>query len=169
MDLDFKIYINRAKNEINLSKMIMKISVDDDLQKNIFNLPNDTYYSAVISHAYYSIFYMTKAYLLTKNIKTKAPEEHRKTYQEFKKLVEKGFVDVELLKIYQQIMIKADTLLEIFQYEKSKRGKFTYKKLPQANFEPAKDSLKNAEEFFKHVNNLCFKKWKMNYLLISNN
>lgn len=52
-------------------------------------------------------------------------------------------------------MLRADTLLEIFQTEKGKRGKFTYRKLPQANVEPAKESIKNAEEFFKHINRLC--------------
>ena len=155
MDSESKLYIQRAQNEINLSKMILKISEDDNIQRDVFEMPKDTYYSAVISHAYYSIFYMTKAYLLKKGIKVHAPEEHRKAYEEFKKLVEQGLVDVELLKIYQQLMMRADTLLEIFQTEKSKRGKFTYKKLPQANVEPARESLKNAETFFKHVNELC--------------
>lgn len=88
MNSNSEIYIKRAKNEINLSKIIMKVSDDDNLQKDVFEMPNDTYYSAVISHAYYSIFYMTKAYLLTKGIKVEAPEEHRKAYEEFKKLVD---------------------------------------------------------------------------------
>ena len=76
-------------------------------------------------------------------------------YEEFKKQVEKGAIDVELLKIYQQLMTRADTLLKIFQTEKSKRGKFTYRTIPQANAEPAKESITNAETFFKHINNLC--------------
>jgi hypothetical protein len=41
--------------------------------------------------------------------------------------------------------------------EKKKRGEFTYQKLSQANLEPAKESLKNARTFFKHVYNLCEK------------
>lgn len=135
--------------------MIMRISEDDKLQLDVFEMPKDTYYSAVISHAYYSIFYMAKAYLLTKGIKTEAPKEHRKSYDEFKKLVEQGAVDVELLKIYQQLMMRADTLLKIFQAEKGKRGKFTYRILPQANIEPAKESIGNAKTFFKHLNELC--------------
>ncbi|MBU1976033.1 MAG: HEPN domain-containing protein [Nanoarchaeota archaeon] len=155
MDSDYELYIKRARNEINLSKMIMIISEDDKIQADVFEMPADTYYSAVISHAYYSIFYMAKAYLLTKNIVTEAPEEHRKTYEAFKKMVEQGAVDVELLKIYQQLMMRADTLLKIFQKEKGKRGNFTYRTLPQANAEPAKESLANAETFFKHVNSLC--------------
>ncbi len=53
------------------------------------------------------------------------------------------------------MLIKADTLLHIFKYEKGKRGKFTYRKLSQANLEPAQESLDNAITFFKHINNLC--------------
>jgi uncharacterized protein (UPF0332 family) len=100
---------------------------------------------------------MAKAYLLTKGIKTDAPEEHKKTYDAFKKLVEQGAVDIELLKIYQQLMTRADTLLLIFQKEKRKRGAFTYKTLPQANKGPAKESITNAETFFKHIFALCSK------------
>ena len=155
MDLEFKVYLKRAQNELNLARIIMKLSVDKDIQTTIFKIEEDTYFSSAISHAYYSIFYGTKAYLLTKGIKTNPPEEHKKTFEEFKKLVEKGIIDLELLKIYEEMLIKADTLLHIFKHEKGKRGKFTYKKLPQANLDPAQESLNNAGNFFKHINNLC--------------
>jgi len=108
----------------------------------------------VISHSYYCIFYAAKAYLINKGIKTEPPEEHRKTYDELRKLVDAGVIDVELLKMYEQVMVKADTLLEIFRQEKGKRGKFTYQKIPQANKEPAETSLKHAQTFFKHIYNL---------------
>ena len=77
-----------------------------------------TFYSAVISHAYYCIFYSAKAYLLKKGIKINAPEEHRKTYEAFKELTDKGELDVELLKLYEKMLVKADTLLGIFRIEK---------------------------------------------------
>ncbi len=137
MDFEYKIYLARAQNELNLSIMIKKISDDQKMQLEVFGMKEDTYYSATISHAYYSIFYAAKAYLLLKGIKTKAPEEHKKTFEEFSKLVTKGVVDVELLKIYQNMILKADTLLHIFELEKDKRGKFTYRRIPQANQEPA--------------------------------
>ena len=88
----------------------------------------------------------------SKNIITNPPEEHRKTLDEFEKLTLSGEIDFELLKIYKEIVIKADELLGIFRKEKSKRGQFTYKKLPQANLEPAEESLNNAEKFFKNIN-----------------
>ena len=155
MDSKYKIYIQRAKNELNLSSIILKISNDKNIQKDIFELPEDTYFSAVISHAYYSIFYMTKAYLIKKEIEIKAPHEHKKAFEEFKQFVEKGIIDVELLTIYQELIMKADVLLDILQREKGKRGKFTYRTLPQANRDPAEESLKNSKLFFKHLNNLC--------------
>lgn len=155
MDSTFKLYLKRAQNELNLSLMVMKISDDKELQVSVFKMQSDTYYSAVISHAYYCIFYAAKAYLLTKGIKTEAPEEHKKTFEEFSKLVEQGIIDVELLKIYEKMLIKADTLLHIFDLEKGKRGKFTYRTLPQANREPAKESIENAQTFFRHTYNLC--------------
>ncbi len=61
---------------------------------------------------------------------------------------------IELLKIYEEILIKAETLLGIFKFEKSKRGEFTYQKLPQANLEPAKESFDNATLFFKTINKI---------------
>ncbi len=137
--------------------IVMKISDDKELQLSAFNMKEDTYYSATISHAYYCIFYAAKAYLLAKGIKTEPPEEHKKTFEEFSKLVEKGIVDVELLKIYEKMLVRADTLLHIFELEKGKRGKFTYRRIPQANREPAKESIDNAQFFFKNVYGLCEK------------
>ncbi|GBE19818.1 HEPN domain protein [archaeon BMS3Abin17] len=155
MDLNYKLYLERANNEIKLADIILILSNSKDIQINIFKIDEpETYYNSVISHSYYCIFYSAKAYLLKKGIKTKAPEEHRKTYEEFKKLVERGIVDEELLKIYDYILVKAETLLGIFKTEKKKRGIFTYRKLPQTNLEPAMGSLENAKTFFKHIRKL---------------
>ena len=66
-------------------------------------------------------------------------------------------MDVELLRIYKEMIMRADTLLSIFRTEKQKRGSFTYQKLPQANQEPAEESLKNAQVFYKNIFNLLMK------------
>lgn len=92
---------------------------------------------------------------LMKKIITKSLEEHKKTYKEFKKLVLREVVDKELLKIYEEILIKAEKLLGIFKIEKNKRGYFTYQRIAQANFEPANDSLENAKTFLKYIYDLC--------------
>ena len=83
-----------------------------------------------------------------------APEEHKKAFEEFKKFVDSGELDVELLKIYQEALVRAELLLGIFKEEKKKRGKFTYRKIPQANKEPAKVSINHAETFYRHVFNI---------------
>ena len=160
MDFSHDIYLSRAENELNLARIVQRVSDNKKMQVEIFGFKEGTYYSAVISHAYYSIFYAAKAYLLLKGIKVHAPEEHRKAFDEFKKFVNKGIVDAEFLEIYQKMLIKADTLLHIFEIEKGKRGRFTYRKIPQANQEPAKESIKNAEIFFNNIYRLCEKKLK---------
>jgi len=154
--MDLKLYLERAENELELAKIIFRITEDKKLQEETFHVDQAlTFYSAVITHSYYCIFYAAKAYLLKHGIKTSAPEEHKKTYLELKKLVEKGVVDMELLKLYEKIMIRADTLLGIFKIEKKKRGEFTYQKLPQANKAPANESLNNAKTFFKNIYGMC--------------
>lgn len=80
---------------------------------------------------------------------------HKKTLEAFEiNLVKNGKLDVELLRIYQKIVVRAEELLGIFSREKGKRGRFTYQKLPQANREPAKESLENALFFFKNINKI---------------
>lgn len=49
---------------------------------------------------------------------------------------------MELLEMYRKVVIRADDLLEIFRGERWKRGVFTYNTIPQANREPAEESLK---------------------------
>lgn len=107
-----------------------------------FNLPEDvSFYSSVISHSYYAIFYAAKALLLTKKIATKSPEVHKNTFNEFKiNFVDTNELDVSFLKIYKKMLVRADELLGIFKDEKWKREHFTYQTIPQANKEPAEDS-----------------------------
>ena len=90
--------------------------------------------------------------LLTKRIRTISPEIHKKTFDAFKKeFVDTGVLDVNLLEIYKKAIIRADVLLEIFRDEKWKRGNFTYNTIPQANKEPAEDSLKNSKHFVANI------------------
>lgn len=157
--MDSKLYIHRAENEIKLAEILFTISERPEIQTEIFSIKDpETYYSGVISHSYYSIFYCAKAYLLKKMVKVSAPEEHKKAFEEFRKFVESGELDVELLMIYQKALVKAESLLGIFREEKGKRGEFTYRTLPQANKDPAEESMKNAKTFFKHLFNLCIEK-----------
>ena len=156
MSDEAELYLLRAENELVAAQMLFDISNNPSLQKEQFKLEkNFTFYSTVIGHSYYCIFYSAKAILIEEGIKTGAPEVHRKTLDAFEKhLVLTGKLDIELLKIYKKMIVRAEELLGIFSKEKGKRGKFTYQKLPQANIEPAKESLDNAYFFFKNINKI---------------
>lgn len=152
MDSKVRLYLKRARTEMNMGVLLLESSANKLL--NDFDISEDeTFYSGVISHCYYSIFYCAKAMLLTKNIDTKAPEVHKKTLDEFKKhFIDSRILDMKLLIIYKKLIVKAESLLQIFKSEKKKRGDFTYNTISQANIEPANESLKNAKIFFKHCN-----------------
>ena len=159
MNDEAKLYLQRAENELIAAQILFKISNNTLLQKEQFLLEKEfTFYSLAIGHSYYCIFNCAKAILINEGIKTEAPEVHKKTIEAFEnRLVTTSKLDVELLKIYKRIIVRADQLLGIFCSEKQKRGKFTYQKLPQANREPAQESIVNAEFFFKHINKVLRK------------
>jgi len=119
--------------------------------------PDKTFFNDVISQCYYSIFYSAKAYLLSLGILTKPPEEHKKTYEEFKKVVFSGKLDKELLNIYESESEKAEVLLNIFYLEKKKRGKFTYNINSNANIPYAEESISNARKFVSLLKNVLEK------------
>ena len=152
MDSLVEIYLERANNEIMAAESLKRLSEQNEDKKN-FDLPlNISFYSSVISHSYYAIFYSTKALLLTKNIKTSSPEVHKKTFEEFKKnFADAGILDVSLLKIYNKMMIRADELLQIFKDERWKRGYFTYQTIPQANKPYADESIKHSKFFVSNI------------------
>ncbi len=152
MDSTAKIYLQRALNEISAAKLLFAIS-NDQKKKQEFQIEEETtFFSSVISHSYYGIFYGAKAILLTKSIKTEMPDVHKKTYEAFEEhFVKTGILDMELLQIYQKMIVRADELLQIFKDEKWKRGHFTYQTIPQANKKPAEQSTQNALTFVKNI------------------
>lgn len=159
MNSEVTLYLQRAENELVVAQILFEISSNQGLQKEQFKLEKDfTFYSSAISHSYYCIFYAAKAILVNEGIKTEAPEIHKKTLEAFEKyLVKTGKLDVKLIEIYKKMVVRAESLLGIFSSEKQKRGRFTYQKLPQANKEPAKESLDNALFFFKNINKILRK------------
>lgn len=147
MDSKVKLYIERADNKLVIAKTNFDISVNINYKK-FLNIPIEkTFFNEVISESYYAIFYAAKSYLLSKNIKTEAPEEHKKTLEEFKKFVVSGKLNKELLDIYEAETTKAETLLNIFFTEKRKRGLFTYNVKSSANIPYAQESLANSRKF----------------------
>ena len=149
------INFKRAENELKQAETMFKVSEREELKQELELLKDDTFYSGVIAHAYYAIFYATKSLLSKEKIRTKSPNIHKATLDAFAYyFVINGKLDLELLKIYQSAIIKADSLLGLFVSEKDKRGEFTYQKLPDANIEPADESIKNATKFLTHIKKL---------------
>ena len=152
MDSQVETFIKRANNELLAAEALRKLS-EEVKYKDEFSIPQDaTFYSSVISHSYYAIFYAAKAILLTKNIKTSSPNIHKTTYDLFDKtFVKTGVLDKKLLQIYTDLVVKAGDLLEIFKDEKWKKGNFTYQIISQANKTPAEDSLSNSKLFIANI------------------
>src|SRR3989344_368288 len=113
MDSEVKLYLARAEDEFLLAKKDMQISTDIKIKEILGILKDKTFFYSVIAHSYYSIFHSAKAYLLNKNIKTTAPEEHKKTYDLFSIFVKNGELDKELLIIYENEIFKANSMLQI--------------------------------------------------------
>jgi len=152
MDTRARLYHERSKNEFYAAKAMFNLSDDDKAKVNLGIPREETFYSAAIGHSYYAIFYSAKAILLSIGIKTYSPEIHRKTFDAFKKhFVDTGRLDVELLKIYRQSIVRAEELLGIYGLEKRKRGNFVYKTIPQANVEPATESMGNSRKFVSNI------------------
>ncbi|MFH0837634.1 MAG: HEPN domain-containing protein [Candidatus Aenigmatarchaeota archaeon] len=146
------IFLERANNEISAAESLKKLSENEKAKIDFQLSKSITFYSSVISHSYYAIFYAAKAILLTKGIKPRAPGVHKKTYETFDKtFVQTGILDRRLIMIYGSLVIMADELLEIFKDEKWKRGHFTYTTIPQTNKSPADESLKNAKVFVSNI------------------
>ena len=158
MDSEVRLLLDRADNELLAAKSLKKISEEENL-KNSLSIPiNTTFYSSVISHSYYSIFYSARAALLSIKIEISAPFIHNKAYDQFKKaFVDSGKLDKHILEAYEKVLIRAEDLLQIMKDEKMKRGRFTYKTFPQANKYPAEDSISNATLFVSHIKNMLIK------------
>ena len=151
MDSEVELYIKRAEEEFLLSQNDMRVSTDNKI-KEILGIPSGkTFFNSVISHAYYGIFYAAKAYLLSKGIKTKVPDEHKKTYERFMNLAYSKKIDNKLTEIYETETIKAESLINIFFTERRKRGFFTYNIKSEANIPYAKESIENAKRFISSI------------------
>lgn len=146
---------SRAMNELKQARILFEASYKEKLKQELSLFPDDTFYSGAIAHAYYAIFFATKALLLTAGIKTKSPNIHKATLDAFAHyFIINGKLDVKLLQLYETSLVKADSLLGLLVQEQDKRGMFTYRQLPQSNKEPAEESIEHAKAFLTHIEKL---------------
>jgi len=152
MDSKVSLLMDKAQNETFSAQLLKRTSENDSLKKTFNFPPETTFYNGIIEHSYYAIFNCAKAYIISKGISLKSKQgQHQQVYFEFKKMVEKGLIEQDLLRVYEEVKTKAEVLLEILEKEKDKRNEFTYETLPQANKSPAEDSLNNALLFISHI------------------
>ena len=154
MDIKVKGYFDRAENELVLANANFSLSTTDEIKAKLGISMDKTFFNNVISESYYAIFYCAKAFLLSLGIRTEPPEEHKKAYEEFKKILESERLDKQLAEIYEEETNKAETLLKIFFDEKRNRGRFTYNVNANANRPFAEQSIKNAKFFFSKIKHL---------------
>ena len=147
MDIKVKGYLDRAENKLILANANFSISTEEHIKIKLGISLDKTFFNDVISESYYAIFYSAKAFLLSLGIKTEAPDEHKKTYEEFKKIVGSKKLNKQLAEIYEEETSKAETLLKIFFDEKRNRGRFTYNVNANANKPFAEQSIRSAKFF----------------------
>lgn len=159
MDSRVNLWLARAANELLAAQALYSISQDLRYKKENKFPAETTFYSAVIGHAYYGIFYAVRAALLSEKIEITSPDIHNKAYNRFKNVFfDTGKLQKHLLQVYSTAFIRADDLLNIVKTEKKKRGDFTYTTTSEANKEPAEDSLTNANLFVSHIRTYIQKK-----------
>ena len=146
-----ELYISRSTTEIEAASILFQISHTEQFQDQFYLSKETTFYSAVIAHAYYAIFYAAKAMLLSINKETTSPNIHQATYETFEKeFITTGILDASIFLLYKSLIIRAEELLTIYKHEKKKRGDYTYNILPQANKVPAEESIQHAKSFLKY-------------------
>ena len=152
MDSRVNLWLDRASNELFAAQALHRISQDAALKKELVLPAPTTFYSSVIGHAYYAIFYAARAALLLQKVEVRPPDIHNKVYNQFRQaFFDTGKLDRHLLRAYTSAFVRAADLLNIIKIEKKKRGDFTYETAPQANKDPAEDSLTNANLFISHI------------------
>lgn len=148
----------KATNDLSLAKGLLKISTHLKLKDSLGYPENTTFFDWVIVSSYYSIFHATQALLGIKNVKI-IERLHTATLISFAYhfIVNKELAE-ELFLLYEDAEKKAEELLDILEEEKCKRGLFQYHRLSRNNFEPAQESIKNAEIFLQAVQEVLKKK-----------
>lgn len=137
---------------------MLKISTDNKI-KELLNYPEDvTFFDWVIVCSYYSIFHSAQALLGTKKIKISSRLHYATLIAFAKQFIINDELEEELFSIYEDVEERAKELLEIFEEEKKKRGKFQYHRLSNSNIEPAQKSIENARKFLDAIEKVLVNK-----------
>lgn len=166
--------IKEAKDNVRMylsDGLLSKVSFD----KQVFNvLENNTNESLnvaeilykgkhswlwVIVTSYYSMYYIANAVLYKMGYKVGEKISHKVTADCLIALVKDKLTE-SLIEEYEEMQqealagIKADELVQSFDYERKKRGIFQYRTNESAKEEKAKTSLERAKEFVIEIKKL---------------
>ena len=141
----------KAVNDLNLAQGLLNISSDNKIKESLNYSKDITFFDWVIVSSYYSISHSSQALLGVKNIKINNRLHHATLVAFAKQFIINAELERELFLIYEDAEEKARELLEIFEKEKIKRGKFQYHRLSKSNLEPAKKSIENAKIFLNAI------------------
>lgn len=127
---------------------------DEALQKELSDL-------WVIVCSYYAMFYYTNAVLLTLGYQVGEKVAHKVTADALIVYVRKK-LELFLLENYEETKeealqlagVRADSLIETYDFERTKRGLIQYKTLEGEKHSKAKTSLQRAKEFTKEMEKL---------------
>lgn len=157
-------FMQNAETSLLTANVLYEISIDTQKKQALALDDNFETYLWTIVSAYYSMFYAALALLAKNEIKTGDKIVHKvvadtliATFLQNKKLA-KQLNDYEEAK-EQAIQIigaeeKATTLIENFEYERTKRHKIQYELGTAAKQNLAKTSVERAQQFFAEIKNL---------------
>ncbi len=84
MDSRVNLWLDRASNELFAAQTLHQVSQEGALKKELRLPAPTTFYSSVIGHAYYAIFYAARAALLLEKVEVRSPDIHNKVYNQFR-------------------------------------------------------------------------------------
>ena len=131
------------------------------IAEKLFDNQDSWLWAIVIS--YYSMYYIANAVLYKMGYKVGEKIAHKVTADCLISLV-RGKLKASLLEQYEEMQqealagIKADEIIQSFDYERKKRSIFQYETTEKAKQEKAKVSLERAKEFVNEMKKLVAKR-----------
>ena len=157
-------FLENSRKSFDSAKLLMEVSNKQELQEKL-GYPDFDGYLWVINSSYYSMFYMVRALLESAGVKIKTDTSIQSIHQlTFQALVYFFYMnkrlEKKLIEDFQEASEesgeslgkeKAKKLMEEYEFEKEKRGIFTYELGQIAMQGKAKTSLERARFFNQEI------------------
>ncbi|MBS3092299.1 hypothetical protein J4466_02660 [Candidatus Pacearchaeota archaeon] len=158
--IDF--YVKTAKKTLQTADILLQISEDSELKKQLNLLDDFETYLWVITTSYYSMFYIVNALFSKYRIKLGEKIVHKVASDVlYFYFIKNDKIAKELFEIYEEAKDQAMDLIRYseqaeklfydLEYERSKRHKFQYNMTENIKKEYAQTSLKRAKEFLSEM------------------